>query len=201
MAVRRSLALALPALAACGAQSGTATPAPSAGVGAAPPRGSAMTLTSADLRDGGTVPPVHVYDAAGCTGGNLSPALAWSGAPAATRSYAVTVHDPDAPAAGGFWHWVVYDIPASVAALPRGAGSAGTSRLPPGTRQARSDFGDAAYDGPCPPAGPPHRYDLTVSALDVGSLNLPPGASPAQVSFQLRTHTLASARLTVRYGR
>jgi Raf kinase inhibitor-like YbhB/YbcL family protein len=197
---RLIVAAALPLLAACGSETATsATQAPAAAPAAR--QASAMTLTSADVKDGGTIAVTHVYDRTGCTGQNLSPALAWSGAPPATRSFALTVHDPDAPRPGGWWHWLVYDIPSSTASLPRGAGTAGSSGMPSGARQGTNDFGDAAYGGPCPPPGSPHHYTFVISALDVSSLNLPAGAAPAQVSFQIQAHTLASAKLTGLYGR
>jgi Raf kinase inhibitor-like YbhB/YbcL family protein len=193
------IAAALLLLAACG--SSTADTATSAPAVPAAQQGSTLTLTSTDVRDGGTIALTHVYNASGCTGQNLSPALAWSGAPAATRSFALTIHDPDAPHPGGFWHWVVYDIPASTASLPRGAGTSGHGGLPAGAKQGRNDFGDSSYDGPCPPPGRPHHYNFMLSALDVASLNLPPGAAPAQVNFAVGTHTLAEATLTGLYGR
>lgn len=196
---RRSLAApALLLLAACGsepASSATSSPASPAAAQA-----STFTLSSTDVHDGGTIALIHVYNATGCTGQDLSPALAWSGAPAATRSFALTIHDPDAPHPGGFWHWVAYDIPAATTSLPRGAGRA-SGGMPPGTRQGRNDFGDSAYDGPCPPPGTPHHYNFVLSALDVATLGLPSGAAPAQVSFAIATHTLATAKLTGLYGR
>src|SRR5437764_14130202 len=103
-----------------------------------------LTLTSLDVKPGATIPAKHVFNGMGCTGQNVSPALKWSGAPAGTKSYAVTVYDPDAPTGSGFWHWVVYDIPASVTSLPAGA-TFGTAGL--------TDFGVKGYNGPCPPPG------------------------------------------------
>jgi len=188
-------------LAACGSEPATSATGSPAGAAPAAQQATTLSLTSVDVRDGGTIALTHVYNASGCTGKNLSPQLAWSGAPAATRSFALTVHDPDAPRPGGFWHWVVYDIPAATTSLPRGAGTAGSNGMPAGARQGRNDFGDSAYGGPCPPPGTPHHYDFVLSALDVSSLNLPPGAAPAQVSFGIQTHTLATAKLTALYGR
>ena len=198
---RPSLAAALLLLlAACGSEPATGATESPAGAAPAAQQATTLTLTSADVHDGGTIALTHVYNASGCTGQDLSPALAWSGAPAATRSFALTVHDPDAPHPGGFWHWVAYDIPAATTSLPRGAGRA-SGGMPSGARQGRNDFGDSAYDGPCPPPGTPHHYNFVLSALDVSSLNLPAGAAPAQVSFAVATHTLATAKLTGLYGR
>jgi Raf kinase inhibitor-like YbhB/YbcL family protein len=188
-------------LTACGSEPATSATRSLAGAAPAAQQATTLALTSSDVRDGGTISVTHVYDASGCAGQNLSPQLAWSSAPAATRSFAVTVHDRDAPHPGGFWHWVVYDIPAATTSLPRGAGTSGSSGMPAGAHEGRNDFGDTAYDGPCPPPGTPHHYDVVLSALDVSSLNLPPGSAAAQVSFAIQAHTLASAKLTALYGR
>jgi Raf kinase inhibitor-like YbhB/YbcL family protein len=187
-------------LAGCGAGP-AATPSPSPAAATAAPAGSAFTLTSADLREGGTIPLVHVYNSSGCTGQNLSPALSWAGAPPGTRSFAVSVFDPDAPS-GGFWHWAMYDIPPTATALARGAGTPGAGTPPAGAHQARNGFGAAGYGGPCPPRGnPPHHYIVTVTAVDVPGLGLGDGAPAAQAGFAARAHSLASARLTALYGR
>jgi Raf kinase inhibitor-like YbhB/YbcL family protein len=193
------LLVAVLPLAACGSPPAATAPASTS----APLRaGGTLSLTSPDLREGATVAAAQVYDAAGCTGRNLSPALAWSGAPASTRSFAVGLLDTDAPVAGGFWHWLVHDIPASVSSLPRGAGTPGSRGLPAGARQDGNDWGGTGYGGPCPPAGDrPHHYVLSISALDVAALPVPAGASPAQTGAAMRSHTLAWARLTAVYGR
>jgi hypothetical protein len=160
-----------------------------------------FALQSPDLVEGGKLSLRQVYDASGCHGGNRSPALAWHGAPAATRSFAVTVYDPDAPTGRGWWHWTVFDLPPSTHGLPAGAGNPG-GELPTGARQGRSDFGSSGYGGACPPAGDkPHRYQFTVWALDVPSLGLGAASGGAMVGYALRTHVLGQARITVTYGR
>jgi len=163
---------------------------------ARPVAASAFSVNSADLVDGGRIANAFVYR--DCGGGNLSPALAWTGAPAGTRSFAVTVHDPDAPKAGGWWHWLVFDIPAATAGLSRGAANGG---LPSPTRQGRNDFGHETYDGPCPPPGPAHHYVITLWGLDMARLALGAGSTPGEVAAQLRAHSLAWAQLTGVYGR
>jgi Raf kinase inhibitor-like YbhB/YbcL family protein len=164
-------------------------------------RAEGLTLTSPDLTDGGTMPERHVLEGFGCHGGNLSPALAWSGAPAGTESFVVTAYDPDAPTGSGWWHWVVFNLPAATDGLPQGAGS-GSAAPPEGAVQSRTDFGPPGYGGACPPQGDaPHRYIFTVHALKVPSLPLDASAAPAMVGFYVHANSLASARLTVTYGR
>ena len=157
-------------------------------------------LHSALVTPGGTLSNDQVYNGFGCSGKNISPPLAWSGAPSATRSFALTVFDPDAPGTG-WWHWVVYDIPASATELPQGAGDPG-GKLPAGAVQVRTDFGTSGYGGPCPPAGnKPHRYIFTVYALKVAKLDVPAGSSAARVGSIINANKLASASFTALYGR
>src|SRR5947209_9047438 len=111
------------------------------------PQVPSLTVTSDDITDGKPVPKPHLADQMGMTGDNLSPQLRWADAPADTQSFAVTVFDPDAPTGSGFWHWVVFDIPASVTELPRGAGSGSMEGLPDGAKHARNDAGSPGYFG------------------------------------------------------
>ena len=176
-----------------------------AAFGAAAPGGLAaddtFKLQSAVVAPNGTLANEQVFNGFGCSGKNVSPPLRWSGAPAGTRSFALTVYDPDAPTGSGWWHWVVYDIPASVSELPQGAGNA-AGQLPAGTVQGRTDFGAPGYGGPCPPAGDkPHRYIFTVYALKTAKLDVPSGSSAAMVGFMINANKLASASITARYGR
>ena len=143
----------------------------------------------------------QIYDRLGCRGKNISPELHWSGAPPATRSFAVALFDPDAPTGAGWWHWLVYDIPPSVTELAEGAGSPG-GRLPPGSVQGRNDFGSTGYGGPCPPAGDkPHHYVFTVYALRTDSIEAPPGSNPGRIGPVLDASALAKATFTALYGR
>jgi Raf kinase inhibitor-like YbhB/YbcL family protein len=163
-----------------------------------------MTLTSPDIKDGATISSAHVFKGFGCTGSNISPALSWSGAPAATKSFAITMYDPDAPTGSGWWHWVVFNIPAKATSLPQNAGNVKEHLMPKGAIQSRTDFGMDGYGGPCPPKGDaPHHYQITVFAVDVAKLPDAQNdkASPALVGFDLHFHTLAKATLTGRYGR
>jgi Raf kinase inhibitor-like YbhB/YbcL family protein len=161
-----------------------------------------LKLTSPDVSDKGTVKAEHVLNSFGCTGSNISPELSWSGAPAATKSFAVTVYDPDAPTGSGWWHWVIANIPAAVTSLPKNAGDPKADLAPKGSVQSRTDFGTPGYGGPCPPQGDkPHRYVFTVFAVDTDALPVQAEASAAFVGFNLHFHTLAKASLTARYGR
>jgi Raf kinase inhibitor-like YbhB/YbcL family protein len=160
----------------------------------------AFGLTSPDIAEGQKLGPAQIYKGFGCSGANVSPALAWNDPPAGVRSYAITVYDPDAPTGSGWWHWVVYDIPASVTSLPAAAGV--KSPLPPGTKLGRNDFGDRHFGGACPPKGDkPHRYVFTVHALKVERLGVADDASAAMIGFMLNSNRLGAAQITATYGR
>jgi Raf kinase inhibitor-like YbhB/YbcL family protein len=167
---------------------------------AAAPAGT-FTLTSPDIAPGGRIAEAQVFNSFGCKGGNVSPALAWSNAPEGTKSFAVLVHDPDAPTGSGWWHWLVYNIPASTSSLAAGAGDAQKNLLPAGAVQGRTDFGSAGYGGPCPPPGKPHHYHFRLYALKVAKLDLPADASAAMLGFNVHAQSLGSAELTGLYGR
>jgi Raf kinase inhibitor-like YbhB/YbcL family protein len=161
-----------------------------------------FTLTSPDLRPNGTIGIAHVFNGFGCSGRNLSPAFKWSGAPAETKSFALLVHDPDAPTGGaGWWHWLVVNIPAGTSALAKDAGKADGSNLPAGCTQIDTDFGGPGWGGPCPPAGDkPHRYNFTLYALKTDRLDTS-GASASLAGYMVNGHAIARARLTGKFGR
>src|ERR1700687_1159039 len=130
-----------------------------------------MTLTSADIKEGATIANEQVFKGFGCTGNNVSPALSWSGAPGGTKSFAVSMYDPDAPTGSGSWHWVVFNIPASTTSLPKGAGDVKKKLMPKGAIQSRTDFGADGYGGPSSPTGDkPHHYQITGFAAGVAKL-------------------------------
>jgi len=158
-------------------------------------------LSSPSMQDGGLLPIEQVGSGQGCTGGNLSPALNWSGAPQGTKSFGLTVYDPDAPTGSGFWHWVVFNLPATVASVPAGAGDPSKNLIPQSV-QSRDDAGMPGYTGACPSAGDkPHRYIFTLFALKVEALPLDQHASGALVGFYMNANVLAKTTLTVTYGR
>ncbi|GGM13219.1 YbhB/YbcL family Raf kinase inhibitor-like protein [Dactylosporangium sucinum] len=156
----------------------------------------AFTLTSEDLTDGGTLPDAQVYER-----GNSSPHLAWSGFPAETKSFALTCYDPDAPTGGGFWHWLVVNLPVGVTELPSGAGTGDKDGLPDEAVHLKNDYGSRDFGGAAPPkSDAPHRYFFAVHALDVESLDLDPNSSPNVVGFNVTAHTIARALLVSEFG-
>jgi Raf kinase inhibitor-like YbhB/YbcL family protein len=159
-------------------------------------------LSSPDIGPGKPLAQEFVYNDYGCTGGNKSFALSWSGAPAGTQSYVVTHFDPDAMRGRGWWHWFVINIPASTTSLPRDAGNADNSKLPPGAQQLETSFNTAAFGGSCPPKGDkPHNYVVTVYALKTPKLGVPAGATAAQALPLVESAALGKATLTYQFGR
>ena len=161
----------------------------------------AFVLSSPDIQDGQTIPMAHIANVMGCTGENLSPALSWSGAPEGTKSFALTVYDPDAPTGSGFWHWVVFNIPPSATSLPRGVTADGKG-LPAGAIQSRTDAGPGGYLGPAPPPGHgAHRYIFPLYALKTETLEADADASGAYIGFNIHFAQIGSASLTGTFGR
>jgi Raf kinase inhibitor-like YbhB/YbcL family protein len=160
-----------------------------------------FTLISPDIADAKEIPETQVFNSLGCTGRNISPALSWSHVPDGTQSFALLVHDPDAPMAGGWWHWMVYNIPGNVTSLPADAGNPAKHLMPGTTVQGRSDFGTPGYGGPCPPPGKPHHYYFRLYALKVAKLDVPPGATPAIIGARVNANSLGEAQIMGLYGR
>jgi Raf kinase inhibitor-like YbhB/YbcL family protein len=155
-----------------------------------------LKLTSGDLK--GTFQQSQIFNGFGCTGGNVSPQLSWSGAPAGTKSFAITMYDPDAPTGSGWWHWIVVNIPAATTKLEAGASG---KIMPAGAQEMRTDFGKPGYGGPCPPPGAPHRYVFTIYALKVEKLDLDAQSTGAMAGFMINQNRLAKASFTATYGR
>jgi hypothetical protein len=150
-------------------------------------------LRSNDITDGQPLNKPQASGLFGAGGEDVSPHLAWSGAPDGTQSYAVTVYDPDAPTASGFWHWAAFNLAADVTELASGASSGG---LPGGAVQLKNDGGTVGYIGAAPPPGHgPHHYWTVVHAVDVPNLEIPAEGSPAFLGFNLFSHSLARAIL------
>jgi len=160
-----------------------------------------FTLTSPTVKPNSMLTEAQVFNGFGCSGKNVSPALKWSVATEDTTSFAVTVSDPDAPTGSGWWHWVVFNIPATATELPEGVAADGKG-LPAGATQGRTDFGAPGFGGACPPKGDkPHRYIFTVYALKTDKLDVPADGTAAMVGFNINANKLASASFTAKYGR
>ncbi len=159
-----------------------------------------FTLTSSNLRSGARLGLNQVYHGMGAGGRNLSPQLSWTGIPAGAKSLAITMYDPDAPKTGGWWHWVVFNIPSTVSGLPEGASR--TGEMPPFAVESVTDFGEPGYGGAAPPVGDkPHRYIFTLWALDVERLSLDARAAYTEVNKELGKHKIATATLSGIYSR
>ena len=158
-----------------------------------------FTVTSSDAEEAKEFATPHRSGIFGAGGNDTSPQLSWSGFPAETKSFVVTMYDPSAPTASGFWHWAVADIPTSVTSLESGAGESDAS-LPVGAWHLRNDGGIARYLGAAPPAGHgKHNYYIAVHAVDVESLGIEHDSTPAFLMFNLSGHTLARAVITPWY--
>lgn len=155
-----------------------------------------FTLKSDTLK--GQLSAEQVFNGFGCSGENISPELSWENAPKSTKSFAITVYDPDAPTGSGWWHWVVFDISKDKTNLPKGFGNSKSKDV----IQSMTDFGKSGFGGACPPIGDkPHRYIFTVHALDVETLGLDESANPALVGFMLNSHSIAKASVISYYNR
>jgi len=167
----------------------------SAGAGTA--YAAPFSLTSTDIKAGAAIPQKNAGNIMGCTGEGKSPALEWKNPPKDTKSFALMVHDPDAPTGGsGFWHWIVYNIPADATSIPGGG------PLPKGAVEGNTDMGKPGYIGPCPPPGTKHHYNFMLYPLKVEKLEIPPGATAAFVGFNANMNSIGKpAKLTATYQR
>ena len=157
---------------------------------------SAQTFTLKSTEIGGQATMRQFANTFGCHGENISPALQWENAPAGTQSFAVTMYDKDAPTGSGFWHWLIFNIPADVTALKSDAGNPGKNLAPAGSIQSNSDYGMPGYGGPCPPPGLIHEYLITVYALKT-KLTLDQHATPAIVGFYLNANAIQKASIVM----
>ena len=161
----------------------------------------AFELSSPDIKNGSELRDQQVFNGFGCTGKNISPALKWKDAPAGTKSFAVTVYDPDAPTGSGWWHWTLFNIPAGTKEIATGA-SQDTGKLPEGSVEGRTDFGKSGFGGACPPVGDkPHRYIFTVHALKTDKIDLGSEAPGAMVGYFINQNSLGTASITAHFGR
>lgn len=159
-----------------------------------------FTLSSKDL--GGETTKTQEFNGFGCSGENKSPQLSWKNAPEGTKSFAITMYDPDAPTGSGFWHWVVTDISANVNELVTNAGNTKLNLAPKDAIQSLTDYGIKGFGGPCPPEGHGlHQYIITVYALKTTKLGTDENTNPAVIGFNLWNNTLAKASIIAYYKR
>ena len=159
-----------------------------------------FTLSSKTL--GGEATLKEEFNGFGCMGENESPQLSWKNAPEATKSFAITMYDPDAPTGSGWWHWIVFDIPTSTTELVANAGDIKLDLTPEGTIQSITNYGAQGYGGPCPPQGHGlHQYIITVYALKTNTLGLDENTNPAVVGYYLWNNTIAKASIVSYYKR
>lgn len=156
-------------------------------------------LSSTSISEGVQLAPAFVFKGFGCEGENQSPQLSWSGAPAGTKSFAITAYDPDAPTGSGWWHWNVVNIPSSAVSLETGA--SGGQKMPAGSLEIRNDYGAIGFGGACPPPGEVHRYVFTIHALATERLDLPENPTNALTGFMINANTIKTARITAVYNR
>lgn len=158
-----------------------------------------LTLLSNDLS--GQLSKTEEFSGFGCSGANISPELHWKGVPKGTKSFALTVYDPDAPTGSGWWHWLVINIPSSVSSLPSDFGNLSKKQTIQAL-QTITDYGKPGFGGACPPVGDkPHRYIFTIHALNTDHLDLKSDASPALVGYMVNAHTISKSTIVSYYGR
>ena len=157
-----------------------------------------FTLTSSDLQ--GQLTTEQEFNGFGCNGKNISPELLWKNVPKGTKSFALTVYDPDAPTGSGWWHWIVVNIPANVDHIAKNA--SGANVLPKGAVETMTDYGKPGFGGACPPQGDkPHEYRFTIHALDVEKLDVDAKSDSALVGFMINHHTIEKATIVSYYKR
>lgn len=154
-------------------------------------------LTS-NLKPGQSIPADYYANAFGCTAKSVSPELEWKNAPEGTKSFAITFYDKDAPTGSGFWHYVLFDVPASINKIELNALSEG--KIPEGAVESNTDAGKPGFFGPCPPVGRKHTYVYTVHALKVEKLGIPASSTAAFVGFNIWGNSLGKASFTVTAG-
>lgn len=155
-----------------------------------------FTLKSDDIK--GQLVNKQVFNGFGCTGENISPKLSWENAPKGTKSFALTMYDPDAPTGSGWWHWVVFDIPKDKLELKESFGNSNQKDIV----QSMTDYGKTGFGGACPPVGDKaHKYEFTIHALDVEKLGLKESINPAVAGYYINSHTISKSTITAYFKR
>jgi hypothetical protein len=160
-----------------------------------------LQVNVAGLKANDVVPARFLYNHAGCSGENISPEITWSGVPAAAKSLAIVVWDQDAPVSGGFYHWVILNVPVGTKRLPEGAGNVASHEAPSGSIQLVNDWGEPGYGGPCPPGNSRHRYHFILYALSSQQLPITARSKISEASATIKKSTVASAEQVLVYGR
>ncbi|MBL6664292.1 MAG: YbhB/YbcL family Raf kinase inhibitor-like protein [Rickettsiales bacterium] len=157
---------------------------------------------SQDIKPGSSIKVKHVFDGFGCVGDNISPQLFWKNAPKDTKSFAITVYDPDAPTGSGWWHWIALNIPASYGSLSQEFGGKNEFLLNNDITQIKNDYGTYSFGGPCPPEGDkPHRYIFTIYALKTDKIAISQNSSAALAGFMINANMIAKKSFVAHYGR
>ena len=155
----------------------------------------------AGLKANEVVPARFVYNHSGCSGENISPEISWNGVPASAKSLAIVVWDQDAPVSGGFYHWVILNVPVGTKNLPEGAGNVANHKAPNGSIQLFNDWGEPGYGGPCPPGSSRHRYHFIVYALSAQQLPITAKSKISAATAAIKKSTVASAEQVLVYGK
>jgi Raf kinase inhibitor-like YbhB/YbcL family protein len=164
--------------------------------------GEAFEIKSADIKAGSTITNQHVFDGFGCSGKNISPQISWKNAPQQTKSFALTVYDPDAPTGSGWWHYVALNIPATYSQLPKNFGAENKFKINDGILQIQNDFSAYKFGGPCPPKGDKaHRYIFTIYALKSEKIEVPQTATAALAGYMINQNVLAKSSFEAFFGR
>ena len=164
--------------------------------------GNQFTLTSKDIKNNSIIDKKHIFNSFGCKGSNISPQLSWKNAPKETKSFALTVYDPDAPTGSGCWHWIVLNIPNHYDKLSSNFGKKEIFRFKNGIMQIKNDYGLYSFGGPCPPEGDKdHHYIFTIYALKTDKIILNRSASAAKAGFMINNNTIAKASFIAKYSR
>ncbi len=161
---------------------------------------ASFTLYSPDIYQNQQIREEQVFNNFGCDGQNVSPRLVWRNAPNNVKSFAITMFNKDAKTGSGWWHWIVYNIPANINKIDEGA-STNKKLLPKGAIQGINDYGKKQYGGACPPEREKHNYIITIYALNVEKLDLPRNSTPAMVSLYLNKHKIKIATINAFYER
>jgi Raf kinase inhibitor-like YbhB/YbcL family protein len=161
----------------------------------------AFQVNVAKLKANDVVPARFVYNHSGCSGENISPEISWSGVPASAKSLAIVVWDQDAPVSGGFYHWVIVNLPVETKKLVEGAGNVASRKAPNGSIQLLNDWGETGYGGPCPPGNSRHRYHFIVYALSAQQLPVTAQSKISEATAAIKKSTVASAEQVLVYGK